>query len=99
MITPGSKEVFDWALSDEDIARLSDGRATADQLRLERAARKSLKLLWSLQPHIPQACMKGHEKFIDNYVDLVMHILEDALKVPPEKQKPGRSKLGKDFWK
>lgn len=42
------------------------------------------RLLTNLQPHIPQACYKDRQQFIDNYVDPALEILRSHI---PEKSR------------
>lgn len=40
-----------------------------------------LELLENVQPHIPQACKRGHENFIDAYIDLALEKIRSSLKL------------------
>lgn len=56
--------------------------ATADALT--EALEYAEGMLTNLQPHIPQACYPGRQKFIDNYVDPVLEKLRAALAAPQQ---------------
>ena len=63
------------------IRKLRD-RAEAAEAKLkiaEEALCEVDRQLTNLQPHIPQACMKGHEGFIDSHVDVAIEAARGAL--------------------
>jgi hypothetical protein len=43
--------------------------------KLQERIAKAVKELLNVQPHIAQACLKGHEIFIDSHIDMALEHL------------------------
>lgn len=50
-------------------------RSRVEITRLRTVVKGALDELINLQPHIPQSCYPGHEKFIDTHVDAAIKLL------------------------
>ena len=59
----------------KDPAKMSKNELRLEVIVLREKMQKAHDELMNLQPHIPQACIAGHEGFIDDHVDAAMNLL------------------------